>query len=261
MTKLSGIDTNLLIALDALFKERSVTRAAARLSIGQPGMSHSLARLREYFKDPLLVPHGRAMVLTDKALKLVDRVARATEALADVFEERSSFDPLAARRFAFACADLFALRFVPQLFEALRREAPGIEPELRPLVTRATDQILSDGVELAFGVFEDVPPALNQQSLFVDPFVCVVGADNARVGKSLSLRTYVALQHLEVLPAPMARPGARIDRFLTAKGLRRSVATRVPYFLLAARLLAESELILTMTRMFATGELRLLQQR
>jgi len=261
MTKLSGIDTNLLIALDALFKERSVTRAAARLSIGQPGMSHSLARLREYFKDPLLVPHGRAMVLTDKALKLVDRVARATEALADVFEERSSFDPLAARRVAFACADLFALRFVPQLFEALRREAPGIEPELRPLVTRATDQILSDGVELAFGVFEDVPPALNQQSLFVDPFVCVVGADNARVGKSLSLRTYVALQHLEVLPAPMARPGARIDRFLTAKGLRRSVATRVPYFLLAARLLAESELILTMTRMFATGELRLLQQR
>jgi hypothetical protein len=61
--KLTDIDTNLLLALEALLAERSVTRAAARLGVGQPAMSHSLARLREHFGDPLLIRRGRDLAL------------------------------------------------------------------------------------------------------------------------------------------------------------------------------------------------------
>jgi DNA-binding transcriptional LysR family regulator len=110
---------------------------------------------------------------------------------------------------------------------------------------------LRNGVELAFGVFEDVPPNVNQQQLFRDHFVCVVREDHPKVEETLSLATYVKLPHLEVLPAPNARPGLRIDRALAARGMSRHVDIRVPYFSLAAKVLATSDCVLTMTRAFA----------
>src|ERR1700712_1896705 len=90
--KLAGIDANLLAALDALLREKSVTRAARRLGVGQPAVSHALARLRDHFKDELLVLNGRDYVLTDKAEKLATVVANATRALSEVFEDKPSFD-------------------------------------------------------------------------------------------------------------------------------------------------------------------------
>src|SRR6185503_3970240 len=82
--KLSGIDANLLAALDALLREKSVTRAARRLRVGQPAVNRSLTRLREHFKDELLVQNGRrTYVLTDRAKKLASVVANATRSLAE----------------------------------------------------------------------------------------------------------------------------------------------------------------------------------
>jgi DNA-binding transcriptional LysR family regulator len=249
--RISGIDANLLIALNALLTERNVTRAAARIGVGQPALSHSLARLREHFKDPLLVQRGRELHLSEKALRMMESVAVAAAAFSRVFEERPGLDLRSGRRFVLAAADLFSLRFVPELERTLRRDAPGVTLEVRPLADRSTGTILSDGVDLAFGVFDDVPITLNQQSLFQDPFVCVLRADHPQVGASLSLRAFTRLPHLEVAPAPKARPGARIDRLLAAKGMARRVETRVPYFLLAARILESSDQVLTMTHVFA----------
>src|SRR5579883_1186226 len=164
--KISGIDANLLVALDALLKERNVTRAAARLGVGQPALSHSLARLRHHFKDPLLVAKGRELHLSPKAARLVEPVAEAAAALGAVFTERPALDLEAPRKLVVACADLFALRFVPAIAASLRRAAPAVELEVRQLGARSTEAIVADGVDVAFGVFEDVPPTLNQQHLF-----------------------------------------------------------------------------------------------
>jgi DNA-binding transcriptional LysR family regulator len=255
--KLSGIDANLLVALDALLRERSVTRAAARLGVSQPALSHSLSRLRAHFGDRLLIRRGQQLVLTPRALALAESAAAAAGAFARVFQPRPPFDPGAATGFVLACADLFSLRFVPPILRALRREAPAALLEVRPLAARASEEILSDGVELAFGVFEDLPPTVNQQHLFHDPFVCVVRADHPGIARTLSLASYLRLPHLEVPPAPLARPGDRITRLLAARGLCRRVSARVPTFALAARLLAEGDEVLTMTRRFAEELARL----
>lgn len=262
--KLSGMDTNLLLALHALLSERSVTRAARRLGVGQPAMSHSLARLRTYFKDPLLVRRGRELVLSPKAHALAESASQAISALNAVFETSSDIGGTTPRSFSVACADLFAVRFLPQLVTHLVEEAPGLELAVRSLPGRASEQILSDEVDLAFGVFEDLPTTINQQYLFDDSFVCLVRANHLRVKKTLSLDTFLALPHLEVLPSPHARPGERIDRLLAARGARRRVAIRVPYFFLAAQLVAQGDYILTMTKAFAevlarTAPLRLVK--
>jgi len=154
--KLSGIDANLLIALDALLRERNVTRAAARLGIGQPALSHSLARLRSHFKDPLLVPHGRELRLSTKASRLVESVAAATAALASVFEERPGLDLDASRKFIIAGADWAAMIPLYSQHKALMiRNGLEYDP---PYLNRAFND-LADG-EPEF----QVPSSLHQSN-------------------------------------------------------------------------------------------------
>jgi DNA-binding transcriptional LysR family regulator len=246
--KLSGIDANLLAALDALLREKSVTRAARRLGVGQPALSHSLSRLRAHFKDELLVLKGRNYVLTDKAEKLASVVANATRALAEVFEEQPSFDAATSSyRFVVACSDLFGILIIPELLRTLRREAEHVEVELRALVATSKESVLEGGVDLALGIFEDVPSSINQQSLYEDPAACVVRANHEQVGKRLTLETYGKLPHLEIAPTADSIPALHIDRALAAIGRRRHVTVRVPYYLLAPHILEQTDHVATLS--------------
>jgi len=246
--KLSGIDANLLVSLDALLQEKSVTRAAKRLGVGQPAVSHALARLREHFRDPLLVLKGRTYVLTPRAQQLAAAVANATRAMANVFEETPAFVPAtSSRRFVVACSDLLGSILVPELLHVIGREAANVEFELRALPARPTDSILDDDVDLGIGIFENVPPNMNQQSLYDDPAVCVVRASHERVGKRLTLETYTKLPHLDVALTRDSIRDLRIDRALAAIGKRRHVTVRVPYFLLAPRVLERTDYVATMS--------------
>jgi DNA-binding transcriptional LysR family regulator len=246
--KLSGIDANLLAALDALLREKSVTRAARRLGVGQPALSHSLARLRRHFNDDLLVLKGRNYVLTDKAEKLAGAVANAARALAEVFEEQPSFDAATSSyRFVVACSDLFGILVIPELLRTLKREAEHVEVELRAIVATSKESILEGGVDLALGIFEDVPASINQQPLYEDPAVCVVRANHEQVGSKLTLETYGKLPHLEIGPIADSIPGLHIDRALAAVGKRRHVTLRVPYYLLAPHILEQTDHVATLS--------------
>jgi DNA-binding transcriptional LysR family regulator len=246
--KLSGIDANLLASLDALLREKSVTRAARRLGVGQPAVSHSLSRLRAHFNDELLVLKGRTYVLTDKAETLAAVVANATRALADVFDQQPSFDAsTSSYRFVVACSDLFGILIIPELLRTLKREAEHVEVELRAIVANAKESILDGGVDLALGIFEDVPPSINQQSLYEDAVACVVRADHTQVGKRLTLETYSKLPHLEIAPTADAIPSLHIDRALAAIGKRRHVTVRVPYYLLAPHILEQTDHVATLS--------------
>jgi DNA-binding transcriptional LysR family regulator len=245
--KLSGIDANLLAALDALLREKSVTRAARRLGVGQPALSHSLARLRAHFRDELLVLKGRDYVLSDKAERLAKVVANATRALAEVFEEQPSFDAATSSyRFVVACSDLFGILIIPELLRTLRCEAKHVQVELRAIVTASQESVL-EGVDLALGIFEDVPSSINQQSLYDDPAMCVVRANHEQVGQRLTLETYGKLPHLEIGPMADSIPELHIDRALAAVGQRRHVTLRVPYYLLAPHILEHTDHVATLS--------------
>ena len=246
--KLAGIDANLLAALDALLREKSVTRAARRLGVGQPAVSHALSRLRDHFKDELLVLNGRDYVLTLRAEKLATVVANATRALSHVFEEMPSFDAATSSyRFVVACSDLFGVLVIPELLRTLKREAQHVEVELRAIVSTTKESILSGGVDLALGVFEDVPMGINQQPLYEDPTVCVVRADHEQVGTRLTLETYGKLPHLQIGPVADAIAELHIDRALAAIGTRRHVTLRVPYYLLAPYILEHTDHVATLS--------------
>jgi DNA-binding transcriptional LysR family regulator len=261
--KLSGVDANLLTALDALLSEKSVTRAARRLGIGQPALSHSLARLREHFQDELLVLRGRAYVLTSTAERLAVTSADAVRAVAAVFDQQPPFDAATAcSRFVIACSDLLAIRLMPDLAHALQREAEHVELEVRASEASSHESWLDGGVDLAIGNFENVPAHLNQQTLYQERPACVVRVGNPRVRKRLTLDAFAELPHLDIAPDFDAM-ALHLDRALSALGKRRRVTLRIPYYLLAPSILERTDHVATLAASSAaflaqTAELRVL---
>ena len=124
---LGGLDLNLLVALDALLSERSVTRAAQRVGLSQPGMSNALGRLRRLFDDPLLVRQGATLVPTARAEALIGPVHEALELIRRALDVPAGFDPATDRRsFRLSCSDYSVLMLIGPLVRALAADAPGV---------------------------------------------------------------------------------------------------------------------------------------
>src|SRR6185312_14651732 len=125
---LGSVDLNLLVALDALLAERSVTRAAAKVGITQSAMSHTLARLRAQFDDEILVRGAEGMVPTTRATALGEGVGRALGDIARALAQPRPFDPRTAEgRVTIGTSDYGELVLLPKLFRRLTDEAPGID--------------------------------------------------------------------------------------------------------------------------------------
>jgi DNA-binding transcriptional LysR family regulator len=218
---LSRIDVNLLVGLDTLLRERSVTTAAKRLGLSQSAMSHQLRRLRELFDDPILVGGRGGMVTTPLADTLEGPIRRALLDLGRAIRGELSFDPATAERtFTVATTDSVELLGLPPLLELLTREAPGIGVHGRPLGPSTftalqegdVDLVIGPDVELALGV----PfPGLRCRVLAREPSVCVVRTDHPIVARArregaLSLERFLALRHVQVLP-PGPQPASSVD--------------------------------------------------
>ncbi|HZI12534.1 MAG TPA: LysR family transcriptional regulator [Myxococcus sp.] len=245
---LSGINLNLVVALDALLAEASVTRAAARVGVTQSAMSHSLRQLRELLGDALLIRGRGGMVLTPRAQQLAAPLHRGLLELQRALRNEPVFEPLTAtRRFTLATGDYFAAALLPGLLALLGREAPHVDLVIRHLVpSQVGVQLESGEVDLIVGAFPDPDPALRQQKLFTEDFVCVVRQGHPATRKGLDLDTYLRLSH--ILISPRGEGAGAVDTALAQLGHSRRIALRLPYFLTAPLALVDSDLVLTAPR-------------
>lgn len=246
MSKLASIDLNLLVALQALLAEQNVTKAGRRLCLSQPAMSASLARLRELLHDPLLVrtPHG--MILTPRALELLEPLDALLLQIERTLEPPQPFVPATAQEtFRIGSSDFAALLLMPLLMEHLSAVAPGLNilmPALAGEEARST--LEAGGIDLMLAITSGKPSGTHRQVLFKDGFACLVRSDHPQVGQSLSLEEYITLPHL--LVAPLGGSVGVVDGLLAERGLSRRIAMRMPHFLLAPHVIARSDLILTL---------------
>lgn len=246
--KLRGIDTNLVVALAALLEERSVTRAAKRLGLGQSSTSHTLARLRAHFGDPLLVQVGRSMVLTERAKELALPVNRAVADLEKVFTAREAFDPKTSDRvFRIVAPDNLELYVLPKLAAALAKAAPRVSLRVHQLSKDWPDLLRAGEIDLKLGRRYRVGPELRSQDLLEERFTCVVSKKHPLAKKKLTLAQYAKLRHLMVTPT--ANHGdeiaSHIDTLLAAHGHRRHIALTVAHFVVAPFIVAQTDLSLT----------------
>ena len=131
--ELAGVDLNLLVAFDALMEERSVSRAASRLSLSQPGMSNALARLRKVLGDPLLVREGLALVPTPRAEALRQPVRDALAIIRGALDSPVGFDPANDHATCtVSCSDYSLLMLIGPLVRRLAATAPGVTIRVLP---------------------------------------------------------------------------------------------------------------------------------
>ncbi len=256
---LAAVDLNLLVTLEALLAERSVTRAARRLGLSQPAMSHALQRLRDLFGDPLFVRRPGGVEPTDRALALGPHLARCLDAVRLTLEGPAKFDPATATRtFTVATADHGSFVLLPELWAKLAVEAPGVD--VRVCTTSNDDgrRMLGDGeLDLLIGPYQDERANYYRQRLMHERFVCVLREGHPVLKKkAFDLDAWLSYPHL--LVAPRGLPGSPVDTALASVGRTRRVGLTVPQFLVAPHVVTGSDLIWTAPERMARAYVGLL---
>ncbi len=191
------LDLNLLTALKALLAEKNVTRAGEAVHVTQSAMSGILARLRDYFGDPLIVQVGRKMELTSLAESLVEPVNDVLLRIDATIATRPEFNPLSTRRHFSVVASDYSISVL--LLDVLRRihhEAPGMSLEFRNPSESAAAELEAGEVDFIVNPESQHSPVQSGTILFEDSYVIVVDADNTEVGDSITMEQYLALRHV-----------------------------------------------------------------
>lgn len=244
MNDLRRIDLNLLVILDALLGEQHVTRAAERLHLSQPAVSHALARLRDLLGDPLLVRAGSGLVPTARALELAAPLAETLAQVQSLLAP-NTFDPASARRtFRLAMSDYGAAIILPGLIRTLRKEAPGIDLQISHASREGmVEGLLNGDIDLAAGVLPELPGELRSSPLFEERYVCLLDRQSLPAGGVLDLPTYLSRPHVLLEMRGSGTP--EIERTLTALRERRRVAISLPHWSVAPQFISGTDLILT----------------
>jgi DNA-binding transcriptional LysR family regulator len=239
------LDLNLLRVFDSVLHERGVTPAAARLGLTQPAVSNALARLRTVFGDALFVRTPRGMDPTPFARELAEPVRQALALLESALAHGPGFDPASsARAFRFYMSDLGQIEFLPPLVERVQRAAPAVRLEAVGLDTEdISDALAAGALDLAMGFLPGLGPPVQRQSLFRDPYLCLMRADHPTIGERLTKKLFLEASHALVT----YRGGHRvIEEALERAGIARRIALRVPHFTVVPMVLERTDLILTL---------------
>lgn len=250
---LAQLDANLLIALNILLEERSVSRAARRMNVSQPAMSQTLQRLRELFEDPLLVRSGREMLPTPFARGLARRLHLLLKELEALIREKPVFNPAEARtRFTLAALDYVSSLSIPTLLAQIQYSAPGIDLIIRPLDKETLIDDLETGtIDAVIGVFPTKAFNLEHETLFMERFLCLVRKDHPILTReTITAADYASYPH--GLIDPRGDRTGSVDRALAEQGLERRVAISLPFFLAAGDIVASSDIIFTLPTRLAT---------
>lgn len=260
-----NVNANLLVALDALLTEQSVTAAAKRVGITQSSMSASLSQLRGVFDDPLLVRVGRSMRPTPLAERIASDLRRGVDAFDEALAGGARFDPSTSKAsFVLALSDRVEMVLFAALMERVTRLAPGVTLQVLPWGSLTPPAELATGdVDVSVGVLpsstssaDDWPSAQltlprrhHSAGLYDSGLVSVVRLGHPRVSRRLTLDSFCKLDHVLVTE----RLGDRgiVDDALSRLGRHRHIVARVPRHTLVADLIRRTDLVATIDRRVA----------
>lgn len=244
---LERFDLNLLRVLDALLAERQVSKAARRLGLSQPAVSSALARLRDALRDPLLVRRGNRMSLTPLAQELEPRVARALDDIGTALNTAIAFVPRTTRRvFRVGADDYASLVLLAPLAGHIRAEAPHAVLEVLPFEDAFEQRLASRDWDLAVADRWALRAWRHCDVLLHETFVSIARADHPRLGRNVTLESFLAEDH--ALVSRRGRTRGVVDARLDELARQRRVALTLPHYLAAAAMIAETDLVMTLPR-------------
>jgi DNA-binding transcriptional LysR family regulator len=255
---LRSVDLNLLVVFDTLMVERNVTRAAARNGLSQPAVSKALNRLRHLFDDPLFVRHDRAMEPTARALELAGPIRGALADITRTLMLPPAFDPATVKATVrIATIDLYHTSLLPVLVRRLRRDAPGVDLQVRANdCLHLHEQLAAGDIDIALAPLRTKPQELCAEPLWTDSLVSLVAEDNP-LREPMTLESYAAAVHLvDAGHVQVSADGVAtsvVDAILAARGLRRRIALVLPNSAGIPFVVAATDLVATLPSRIMKG--------
>ena len=245
------LDLNLLVALDALLTERSVSLAADRLCLSQSATSSALGRLRDYFGDELLVVKGRTMILTARAEELIEPVRAVLEQIRTTVSVAPPFDPATADRVVRIMASDYSTDvLLAGVLVDLEKDAPNMRFEIQPMHDMPIEAIERGYIDLLLTIDYAISADHPSQVLFEDDYVVVGDRDNPALAGPITRQLYFELGH--VTPRfGKSRVPAFEDWFVRRQKQQRRVEVVAPTFLSLPGLVVGTKRVATMHRRMA----------
>jgi len=250
------VDLNLLVYLDALLRERNVTRAADQLGLSQPAMSNGLRRLRDLFEDPLLVRTSDGMAPTERAEELQPVVRELLSTIDKAVQPRTDFDAHSAKRvFRIMASDYAESTLLPRILLKLRESAPGVTLDIMTPSDVSFQDVEQGKVDMAINRFDALPQSFHQKDIWQDDFSCLMRA-NHPVLEDFTLDSYLGAQHVWVSktgmgvgvgvnPDDVQRLGW-VDEALTRLDKKRRITLFTRHYQAAMLLAEQTDLIVTL---------------
>jgi DNA-binding transcriptional LysR family regulator len=251
---LASIDLNLLVAFEALMRERNVTRAGARIGHAQPSMSNALSRLRALFGDALFIRTAHGMKPTPRALALAEPIGAALDHLRAALTREPQFDPSTARQqFSIAATDYGDLIVIPAIVAAIRREAPHVDLLVRPVTDRAeTLRRLEHGeIDLLVGGHFPDSPRTIRHIMFQERFVCIRDAKHAAGKKPFGRKEFLASPYAWFSSTGGDDSPSGLDSHLAQVGVSRRIALTLPHVVAIPFAIAGTDLIASLSERIA----------
>jgi DNA-binding transcriptional LysR family regulator len=250
--RFNKLDLNLLVVLNALLTERSISRAAEKIHLSQPATSNALSRLRDYFEDELLVSSGRQLLLTPRAESLIEPVREVLMRIDSTIAAQPQFDPGTENRdFTLLASDFTMTVLIPQLLESLFQDAPGIRIHIRGQSERP-DEVLEQG-KADFLIIPSQYMSKNHPSvaLFEEEYVCVTWEGNTRIRERLTLDDYLSCGHVTANFSGEQQRGTFDGWFMNSFDVTRRVEVTAPSMAALPAMVIGTDRIATVHRRIA----------
>lgn len=239
---MAELDLNLLLALDVLLSERSVTAAARKLKLSTSAMSRQLSRLRETMQDPVLVPAGRIMVPTPRAEAVASQVRALNAEVRAVLQPAAAIDIHTLKRvFTIRANEAFVIIHGARLMAAVAEAAPDVKLRFAPKPDKDIRALREGTVDLDIGVISGDGAELRAQTLYRDSFVGVVRPGHPFLAGAITPQRFIEYGH--VTASRRGHFAGPVDTELNALGLSRDVQVVVPSFPAVLAIVAASDLM------------------
>lgn len=252
---ISRIDLNLLVYLDVLLRERSVTRAAEQLSITQPAMSNGLRRLRDLFNDPLLIRTSEGMAPTARASELQPLVRELLSKVEMVVQPAEFIAEESDQVFRIMASDYAESTLLPRLLELVRVQAPLISLDILTPSDVTFQDVEKGKVDMAINRFDHLPKSFHHATLWRDNFSCLMSSSNPAL-EDFNLESYLQARHIWVSKTGMGvgtgmsprdiQKLGWVDEALADIGRQRQIRIFTRHYQVAALLAQQPDLIATL---------------
>lgn len=250
-TNLPNIDLNLLVILDSIYRERSLTLAGRKLFLTQSAVSHALSRLRDHFEDRLFIRRGNSMEPTPLCRKLHHSISPCIKSILQSLEDRGEFNPATSRRtFCIGMSDYLCRLLLPEILRRSATEAPEISIRIvQPTYEKRGEMLKNGKLDIFLGCSREYGAGVLKERLFKDREVGIVRKDHPVNGEMM---TEEELRQCEFAALSLSESGLGfLEDFLYRKGVQRRIKVVVQQETVIPSLVENSDLVGTLAERLA----------